>query len=117
MNSSEHNLIQTRDINSKVHLFELDDKKIESQVSGRLRKYLYIVVDVNNFNEHLSYHLTQQSACIEVAKLSHIPYNMRNSNKILGTGGHKSDHGYFFIKQKDLMNTKEDFFKEVNYSE
>lgn len=78
-----------------------------------MSKYLYIVTDLDENDKHLSYHKTQKSAYHEVARLSHIPYTMKNSNAIGAYGGWVSDHGRFFVLEKDLLDSRFPFENET----
>lgn len=77
-----------------------------------MRKHLYIVIDIENNSKHLSYHKSQKSAYHEVARLSHIPFTMKNSNRIGSSGGWRSEHGNFFVLEKDLLDNSFPFDPE-----
>lgn len=67
-----------------------------------MQKYLYIVIDKNKEDKHLSYHRTQESAYYTVARLSNIPFTRKNFNVIGNKGGWKSEYGNYFVLEKDL---------------
>ena len=78
-----------------------------------MSKYLYIVIDLNDNDKHLSYHKTQRSAYHEVARLSHVPYTMKNANSIESYGGWCSEYGNYFVLEKNLLDNIHPYDKEV----